>query len=351
MYRKQHGQPQMNELHHLSTLFSWLGSRCLLGEGERADSCLLQPYTVIPLLAVILWEPVSCHHCVGLPVVSPPHSSARWSLAITCKSSAAFWGLCGVSDGLSKPVIAFHVGQLFSTLSFKSRVLVYLYLRWWSLWTSYFTPSVLPWRTKSVRMTEYSTGLETQLTVMSYGWHDSCNIFIYSGQLNAIRLKRRPWGEYIGVMDNLISVKWTNWEKSGLFSRSRYTWTFHTSPNGLFSPYFVAFDTEQGFEAIGYVKVLISEPNATLWRVLLQSPQTVTCQVFLATCHGLCFPDPCCLPALLALISSWLQAGHLHAALLQAFLSSQGSKLALPLSDRLQEGLCGKWRVVTGMLI
>lgn len=26
---------------------------------------------------------------------------------------------------------------------------------------------------------------------------------------------------------------------------------------------FVAFDTEQGFEAIGYVKVLTSEPNAT----------------------------------------------------------------------------------------
>lgn len=152
MYRKQHGKPQMNELRHLSTLFSWLGSRCLLGEGERADSCLLQPCTVITLLAVILWEPVSCHHCVGLPVVSPPHSSASWSLAITCKSSAAFWGLCDVSDGLSKPVIAFHVGQLFSTLSFKSRVLVYPYLRWWSLWTSYFTPSVLPWRTNSVRI-------------------------------------------------------------------------------------------------------------------------------------------------------------------------------------------------------
>lgn len=164
---------------------------------------------------------------------------------------------------------------------------------------------------------------------MSYGWHDSCNIFVYSGQLNVIRLKRRLWGEYIGVMDNLISVKWTSREKSGLFSRSRYTWTFHISPNGLFSPCFVAFDTEQGFEAIGYVKVLTSEPNATPWRVLLQSPQTVICQVFLATCHGLSFPDPCCLPALLALISSWLQVGQLRAALLQAFLSSQGSQLAL----------------------
>lgn len=73
--------------------------------------------------------------------------------------------------------------------------------------TSYFTPSVLPWRPKPVRMTECTTVPETQLKVLSYGWYDSLNISVYSRQLSAICLKRRLLGECIGVINNLIGVK------------------------------------------------------------------------------------------------------------------------------------------------
>lgn len=59
----------MNELHPLFILSSWLGSRRLLDEGERADGCLLPPRVVLALLAGILWEPAACPRCVGLPVV------------------------------------------------------------------------------------------------------------------------------------------------------------------------------------------------------------------------------------------------------------------------------------------
>lgn len=67
-------------------LFSWLGSRCLLGEGERAYGCLWQLCAVLVSLAVILWEPGARHYCVGLPVVPRPHSSANWLVEITCRS-------------------------------------------------------------------------------------------------------------------------------------------------------------------------------------------------------------------------------------------------------------------------
>lgn len=68
------------------------------------------------------------------------------------------------------------------------------------------------------------------------------------------------------------------------------------------------------------------------------APQTITCQVFLATCQGCSFPDPhcSCWPALPALIVSWLQGTHLLTAFLlglstpaaQGFpcLSQMGSK-------------------------
>lgn len=63
---------------------------------------------------------------------------------------------------------------------------------------------------------EHTTGLETQLRVTSSGWYGCLNLSVYSGQLNAICLKRRLSGACIGVMNHLISVKWANPEKSGI---------------------------------------------------------------------------------------------------------------------------------------
>lgn len=52
-------------------------------------------------------------------------------------------------------------------------------------------------------------------------------------------------------MNNLITVKRTNWEKSGIF---RYLDLPHKPERRYFLLTLVAFDTEQGFEAKGYVK-------------------------------------------------------------------------------------------------
>lgn len=67
---------QVNLLTDVPFFFAWL--RMPLGLGERADGCVLQPCAVLTLLAMVLWEPGADHHCVGLPVVPSPHSSASW---------------------------------------------------------------------------------------------------------------------------------------------------------------------------------------------------------------------------------------------------------------------------------
>lgn len=68
-----------------------------------------------------------------------------------------------------------------------------------------------------MRMTGCTTVPETQLKVMSYGWCDSLIISACSRQLSAICSKRRPLRECIGVMNDLIGVKWAHREKSGIF--------------------------------------------------------------------------------------------------------------------------------------
>lgn len=134
--------------------------------------------------------------------------------------------------------------------------------------------------------------------------------FCLSGQLNAICLKKRLLGECTMVMNNLISVKWTNWEKSGIFRHKQTHLGLPHKPKWLiFSLLLLPLTYSWDSRHQDMWKV------STSWTQLdpskSYSPQTVTSQVFLATCQGLSFSGPCCscLPARLGLISSRLQVG------------------------------------------
>ena len=147
----------------------------------------------------------------GTTSCSLPHSSASRLVEITCKSSTAFWASFDVCNGLSKSAVTFHVGHLFpafpSNPMFSSALmcdddLIPL-------------PGSCPGGLKEWEWA--TTGLETQLKGTSSGRYGCLYISVYTGQLNALCLKRRLLEECIAVTNHLISVKWANWEKSGIW--------------------------------------------------------------------------------------------------------------------------------------
>lgn len=93
-------------------------------------------------------------------------------------------------------------------------------------------------------------------------------------------------------MNSLVSGKWTKREKSGIFRYKQTSLDLPHKPKCLIFLFLSAINIQLGCGALEiWEKFQLPELKQTPAKV----PQTVTCQVFLATCEGgRSFPDPHC---------------------------------------------------------